>query len=310
VRSTVLIAASAMLLVAASLWWIARDAPRALPAAEEAAGVGPARHEERGEAQPKLSSPKPAPPDPRGSQALRESEAPEAEVARSNSARTDSAQRDSAPTGGAPFEPQDSSSWPRAVNAPDRGTSEKGGEEGRENAEQDDFGSFRQRVDSLRAIFTENAGGEPIDPDSAGLSQDDVDRLDLDRDRFISSWELEKARQLAERAEDHPVRSDRGDGEYPIERGEYSRRGWEFDAIDTNRDDLVDVDEYYSFLFDTATLTLLLDEDGDRQISNYESRLPEDEFRALDVDESGLLKGWEMRRAVALGALDRDSVAR
>jgi hypothetical protein len=128
--------------------------------------------------------------------------------------------------------------------------------------------------------------------------------VDLDRDRDISSSELARAQGLAERAENYPKKNDRGDGEYPVERREYRREEWKFDAIDTNQDDLIDVNEYHSFLLDTETLVLQLDANGNQRISYDESGLPEGEFMALDVDDSGSLERPEMRRAVASGALD------
>ena len=47
-----------------------------------------------------------------------------------------------------------------------------------------------------------------------------------------------------------------------------------------------------------------LDVDGNRKISRGESGLSAEEFSFLDLDDSGSLKAWEIRRAVALGALD------
>jgi len=151
--------------------------------------------------------------------------------------------------------------------------------------------------------------GDAIDVDGAGLNSDDVDLLDLDRDNAILPWELERARRLVERAEQHPVKNDLGDGAYPVARGDYRRPEWEFDAVDTNRDGLMDVGEYYSFLLLTERTTLRLDANGDRQISRDESGLSDDAFAPFDRDGSGFLMGWEMRRAIALGALGQDSAA-
>ncbi len=168
----------------------------------------------------------------------------------------------------------------------------------------EDFVRFEQLLGELIDSSQETPGGDPIGPDAAGLYPEDVDRLDLDGDRMISPWEIERARRRLERVEFYPVRNDLGDGAYPVERGEYRRPEWEFDAVDTNGDGLIEVEEYYEFLVDVDEISLHLDADGDRQISRYESRLSEDEFASLDLDDSGSLQRWEMRRAVALGAFD------
>ena len=163
------------------------------------------------------------------------------------------------------------------------------------------------RLDRLRKLLDsakEAPEGDPIEPDAADLTPEEVDDLDLDGDQEVQPWEIERARRRLERAELHPLKNDLGDGEYPIERGEYRRLESEFDAVDTNGDDLIEVDEYYEFLGEVDQITLLLDRNGDREISRDESRLSEGEFAPLDLDDSGSLKPWEIRRAVALGALD------
>lgn len=193
------------------------------------------------------------------------------------------------------------------MKADDRGAS-TGGEQGR-GAEHTGFGRFKRQLAALSAFSKETVRGDAIDVDGAGLNSDDVDLLDLDRDNAILPWELERARRLVERAEQHPVKNDLGDGAYPVARGDYRRPEWEFDAVDTNRDGLMDVGEYYSFLLLTERTTLRLDANGDRQISRDESGLSDDAFAPLDRDGSGFLMGWEMRRAIALGALGQDSAA-
>ena len=170
----------------------------------------------------------------------------------------------------------------------------------------EEFGRFKQKLGALRDIARETPGDDPIEPDAAGLSPEDVDRLDLDGDEAISPWELERSQRLVERAERHPVKNDVYDGAYPVERGDYARPEWEFDAIDTNRDDLMDVEEYYSFLFEAERTSHLLDTNGDGYISPDESGLAEAEFAPLDRDGSGFLMPWEMRQGVALGAFDGD----
>ena len=76
----------------------------------------------------------------------------------------------------------------------------------------EEFGRFKQKLVALRDSVRETPGGDPIEPDAAGLNPEDVDRLDLDGDWAISPWELERARRLVERAERHPVKNDVGDG--------------------------------------------------------------------------------------------------
>ncbi len=289
--SKVIVVASIVLLVAGSWWWIARDPPRGLSEAEEAVGLGEGRHERRGDSQPELSSRKPSPPSPSGSRTVSESSAPETEIALLDSSRRTEEL----------FEWQESSGRPRALDAGDRGgaVDDSEGAGGRE-----DFVRFKQLLGELIDSSEETPGDDPIEPDAAGLYPEDVDRLDLDGDRMISPWQIERARRRLERAEFHPVRNDLGDGAFPVERGEYRRPEWEFDAVDANGDGLIDVEEYSEFLVDVDEISLHLDADGDRQISRYESGLSEDEFAPLDLDDSGSLKPWEIQRAVALGALD------
>lgn len=277
--------ALAVLLVAGSWWWISREPARGLP--EEAAGAS----------QPDLSSEKPSPPHPSGHPTDPQSGVLQIEVAGSDSSRRI----------GASLERQASSSRARAVKADDRGAS-TGGEQG-QGAEHTEFGRFKRQLAALRAFSKETVRGDAIDVDGAGLNSDDVDLLDLDQDNAILPWELERARRLVERAEQHPIKNDLGDGAYPVARGDYRRPEWEFDAVDTNRDGLMDVGEYYSFLLLTERTILRLDADGDQQISRDESGLSDDAFAPLDRDGSGFLMGWEMRRAMALGALGQDSAA-
>jgi hypothetical protein len=262
-----------VLLVAGSWWWISREPPSGLSEREEA-----------GDSSPERSSGKQS--------AARQNGVPPSEVARP----------DSSARIGASLERKDSSDRLYAVNSSDRGASS--GVESGVGGEHTEFGNFKRRLASSRAFSRETARGDTIDVDAAGLSPDDVDRLDLDQDNAILAWELERARRRVERAEHHPVKNDLGDGEYPVERGDYRRPEWEFDTVDTNRDGLMAVDEYYSFLVITEKTTLRLDIDGDQRISRDEAGLSNDEFAPLDRDGSGSLKAWEIRRAVAQGALD------
>ena len=291
-HSKVTVVASVVLLVAGSWWWMAQDPPLGLPEAEEALGVGGERHEQRADSKQELSSRKPSPPNPSRTRTVMENEALESEVARSRS-----------PTLGTPvtLEGREPAIRAGAVDAGDRG----GAVDDSEGAGgSEDFVRFKQLLGELIDSFQETPGDDPIEPDAAGLYPEDVDRLDLDGDRMISPWEIERARRRLERAEFHPVRNDLGDGAFPVERGEYRRPEWEFDAVDANGDGLIDVEEYYEFLVDVDEISLHLDADGDRQISRYESGLTEDEFATLNLDDSGSLQPWEIHRAVLLGALD------
>ncbi len=257
-----------------------------------------ARHGRRGDSDDKQrqlspqSSRTPSPPNPTGiptgSRTVSEIGASETEIAR----------LDASGSTGESTEWRETRGGSREFHAQDRdpGSDAEGG------VESEEFGRFKQLVDSMHAFFEENPKGSPIDAESAGLSADDVERLDLDRDGDISPWELEKARQMVARAEHLPDKH-AFDGAYPVERGDYRRPDFEFDAIDTNRDGLVGVDEYYSFLVDTERITFRLDRDGDGKISRYESGLTEDDFALLDFNDSGSLKPGEVRRAVALGEL-------
>lgn len=277
--------ALAVLLVAGSWWWISREPPRGLP------------EQEAGDSQPERSSGKSSPPNPSGHPTDPQGSVLQIEVAGS----------DSSPKIVDSLERQESSSRPSAVNAYDRGAS-SGGEKGGEG-EHTEFGRFKRQLAALRAFSQETVRGDAIDVDGAGLNSDDVDRFDLDRDNAVLPWEVERARRLVERAERHPIKNDLGDGEYPVERGDYKRPEREFDTIDTNRDGLMDIDEYYSFLLVTERTTNRLDADGNGLISRDESGLSDNAFAPLDRDGSGFLMGWEMRRAIALGALGQDSAA-
>ncbi len=293
----VAVVVSVALLAVGSWWWIARDVPRGPSEAEVTVGVAEARHGRRGDSDDKQKQPSPqssrapSPPSPSGSQGrtVSESGAPETEIAGLDASRRTEK----------PFEWREARGGSREFHAQDRGlwSDAEGG------VESGEFGQFKQLVDSMRAFFEENPRGSPIDADAAGLFADDVDRLDFDEDGAISPRELGRARRLVERAEHHPVRNDRDDGVYPVERDGYRRPDWEFDTIDTNRDGLMDVDEYYSFLVDTERISFRLDRDGDGEISRYESGLTDDDFALLDFNDSGSLKPGEMRRAVAQGAL-------
>ena len=293
----VAVVVSVALLAVGSWWWIARDVPRGPSEAEATVGVAGARHGRRGDSDDKQKQPSPqssrtpSSPSPSGSQGrtVSESGAPETE-----NAGLDASRRTEKPS-----EWREARGGSREFHAQDRGlwSDAEGG------VESGEFGQFKQLVDSMRAFFEENPRGSPIDADAAGLFADDVDRLDFDEDGAISPRELGRARRLVERAEHHPVRNDRDDGAYPVERDGYRRPDREFDAIDANRDGLMEVDEYYSFLVDAEKISLLLDANGDGKIGRDESGLSDENFAPLDRDDNGFLMPWEIRKAVARGAL-------
>lgn len=166
------------------------------------------------------------------------------------------------------------------------------------------FAGFKELVAALSALSKGKAGVAPIDVDAVGVNENEVAQLDLDGDRAVAPWEVRMAEKLTQRAEKHPVKNDLDDGAYPIDREDYGRPDWEFEEIDTNGDGDMDVDEYYAFLADTERVLVRLDINEDRAVSFEESGLPADEFAALDRDDSGDLKPWELRQAQALGTWD------
>ena len=187
------------------------------------------------------------------------------------------------------------------MDARDQGGAVDDNEDARKS---EDFDRFKELLDSLRGAPQEGDGGE--DADTAALNPEDLDRLDLDGDQTISPWELDRAEQLVRRAERHPEKNDLEDGAYPTERQDYGTPH-QFDVIDTNRDGVIDVEEYYSFLFDTLRESVILDRDGDRLVSFAESGFSEDEFALLDRDNNGYLEVSQIRRAIARGAWPRGS---
>jgi hypothetical protein len=281
-----------LLALGLSWFWISADTPHDLPGAEYATEEGGERHEPRADSKQELSSRKPFPPRPGRTRAV-----PESGVLGSEAPRSRSTWRRFRATP----ERDGSASGALAVDAGNGGSAVDDEEAARRSEE---FDRFKQLVEELRESFQEVPGGDPLASDAAGLDPEDVGRLDLDGDGVISAWEIEKARRRLERAELHPERFDRGDAAYPIGREEYARSEDEFYAVDRNRDDEFDAAEYYEFLVHVDRITLSLDRDGDRAISRDESRLSEYEFAPLDVDGSGDLQRWEMRRAIALEAFN------
>jgi hypothetical protein len=272
-------------LVSGLAWsWFARESPRIPSEADRAARVAEERHERRTDSTRDLSPPKAAPPTPSGERTPRE---PRVARSPSTSRANELVLERRLPARRAP-----------AVAAEDRGGAvddhevEPGSEE---------VARIRQLLKALRGDSRETPGDAL---DAAELSPEDVDRLDLDGNREIDPWEQEQVQRLLERAELHPRSNDRGDGAYPVDREDYGREKWEFDAVDTNQDSLMDLDEYHAFLVETERVSVFFDTDGDRKISFDESGFSADDFAPLDRDDSGDLKGWEIRRAVAQGALD------
>jgi hypothetical protein len=281
-------AIAAVGLVSGLAWfWFAREAPKGLPRAEDTTGAGVERHAQQADSKRRPSPQRPALPDPRLGPT-----APEPKNARSPSPphRTEVAGERSQPAARAPVE----DAWEPVDGADDREVAEGS----------EDIARIKQLLAALHDVSRGTSGADPTEPIAAELRPEDVDLLDLDGDREITPWELERVKRLLERAEHHPLRYDLDDGAYPVERHEYGREEWEFDAVDTNEDDLMDADEFHSFLIESERISLLLDADGDRQISRSESGLSEEDFASFDPDDSGALKAWEIRRAVALGAFD------
>jgi hypothetical protein len=291
-RAKIAVIVSALLTLGLSWLWISLDTPHDLPEATYAIGEDGGRHEQRADSKRELSSRKPSPPNAGRTRTAPESGALESEVARSRSpsrrTRVSNERREPARRA-------------RGVDAGDRGGAF---DDNYVALESEDFDRFKQLVDALSDSSQGTPGGDPIERDPALLHPEDVERLDLDGDRAISPWEIERARLRLARAENHPVKNDLGDGEYPVERGEYGRPEVEFDEVDTNGDDVFDVGEYYEFLRDMDLIIVALDVDGDGNISRDESGLSESDFAPLDRDKNGHLKPWEIRLAVARGALD------
>ena len=290
------------LLGAAVLWLcIAPDPQPGLPEAREVTDAGGARPEGRrdspGEPSPRRSSA------PGASRTPRERGASAREVARSESPGTiGSREVRETSSGGSGAQARDPG---RSLETANRDRSRNRNRNRESDSESEEFGRFTQQLALLDAASRDTARGDPIDADEAGLSADDVGRIDLDGDGDIAHWELDRTGKLAGLAEEHAVRNDLDDGAYPIDRRDYKRMDWEFVGVDTNQDGQMDVEEYYSFVFDSTKLTVLLDSDGDWRISPGESGLSADDFAALDRDRSGSLKLGEVRRAIALGVLDR-----
>ena len=189
----------------------------------------------------------------------------------------------------------------RVGDLPDRGragkdTSKRGHE------------AFKQRLSWLGETSRAQkiAPRDPIDTSGADLNSDELASIDLDGDDQTQGWEVTALEQLLDRTERHPLKNDTDDAAYPIDLESYPR-AWEFEAIDTNGDGWMAESEYYSFLFDTLQDSHLLDTDGDRRVNLRESGLSKDQFEAIDRDESGSLKVWEIRQAVGLGAWERPS---
>jgi hypothetical protein len=274
----------ALLALGLSWLWFSRGTSHDLPEAEYARGEGGQRSEQRADSKRDLWSGRSFPPNPSRARVAPESGALGPAAARSGSTwrRVRVSHEGRA----------------RAVDAGTRGGDDEGARRQR------DFDRFKRLVDGLHDTSRETPGGRPIEPDEAGLKPEDVARLDLDGDRVISPWELDLARRRLGRAESHPADSDLGDAEYPVGREEYARSEEEFAAVDANRDGVFDIGEYLDFLLLVDRITFSLDVDRDRKISRNESRLSDEDFAPLDVDDSGYLRRWEIRRAIALDALD------
>jgi hypothetical protein len=268
--------------------WIARDEPQDLAGAEAATEIAGEQPERQAAPKREGSARTASPPTPTRT-ASRERTAGEPEGARSPSTARDT---------DAPRERKRPARRARAVDARDRDGA----------TDDSEIAPGSEEVARIKQLLEAFRNGSPATPgaelDAADLSPEDMDRLDLNEDQEISSWEQERARRLLQRAERHPRKNDLEDGSYPVEREDYGGSDWEFDAVDSDQDDVMDVDEYHAFLVETEKLSLSLDTDGDQNISYEESGLSADDFAPLDRDESGDLRSWEIRRAFTLGAFD------
>ena len=220
-NSKVAVVASVAILVAGSWWWIARDSAPGLPEAEDATGVGEERHERRADSKREASSRKPSPPDPSRRRTAPESGSLESEVPRSGS-RSEGI--------GVTLEGRERGRRARAVDAGDPGEAVHDGENAGGSEE---LGRSGQKLGALGDGSHETPGDDPIEPDAAELSPEDLERIDLDGDGALSAWELATARRLRDLAERYPVKNDLYDGAYPVEREDYAKREQEFDWIDT-----------------------------------------------------------------------------
>ncbi|HIK84076.1 MAG TPA: hypothetical protein EYG08_03090 [Myxococcales bacterium] len=169
--------------------------------------------------------------------------------------------------------------------------------------------SSSQLLNTLRKIARGEEWVGSIDWDRTALNSEELRSLDLDQDGFVAESEVEKALKLVERAERFPVNSDFVDGSYPIERENSRRPEWEFEVVDTNRDDRIEIEEYLSFLLVAESTKARLDGDGDLNVSFEESGLSADEFAPLDRDGDRTLRYSEIRRAIAFGAFDQSPAA-
>jgi hypothetical protein len=283
-RSKFAMIATAALVSGLAWSWIVRDTPQVLPEANDAMEGARERLEQQGASKRELSRRRASPPNP----------SPERKAAEREVARSPSPVRESE----VPRERRESPRRAPAVDAEER----SGGIDDSEIAPgSEEVTHIKQLLEALRNDTREAPGGEL---DTTDLSPEDIDRLDLDEDRKISPWEQEQAQRLLQRAENHPLKNDRNDRSYPVEREDYRGRDSDFDTADTNQDDVLDADEYHAFLVDAERLSVFLDTNGDRNISHEESGLSADDFAPLDRDDSGDLRPWEIRRAFALGAFD------
>ncbi|MBW2289184.1 MAG: hypothetical protein JRG80_03525 [Deltaproteobacteria bacterium] len=300
-RSKFALIATAALVSGFAWSWIVRDTPQVLPEAEDATEGARERLEQQAASKRELSRRRASPPNP----------SPERKAAEQEVARSLSPVRESE----VPRERRESPRRAPAVDAEERsggidddeiapGSEEersRGIDDGEIAPGSEEVTHIKELLEVLRNDSWQTPGGEL---DTTDLSPEDIDRLDLDEDREISDWEQEQALRLLERAENHPLKNDRNDRSYPVERENYRGRDSDFDAVDTNEDDVMDADEYHAFLVDAERLSVFLDTDGDRHISHEESGLSADDFAPLDRDDSGDLRPWEIRRAFALGAFD------
>jgi hypothetical protein len=273
----------AAIIVSLAWLWITRDSPQSLAEPKDTSAAGSEPREPGDQSKRALTSPRN--PLPEGASGERAGSEPRGVRPRAPSRETGAARARGASAGDTQAE------------TPSRTADTREPERGREGIDR-----IEKLLEALRA--GSRPGGEPFELDTLDLHPDDLARLDLDQDSELAPWELIRAEQLIDLTDHYPVRGDLHDDSYPMERRDYNREEWEFDAVDANRDDRIDADEYHALVVEAEKVSRRLDSDGDRYIDRSESGLSENEFEPLDFNDSGTLKDYEIRRAVALGVLE------
>jgi hypothetical protein len=294
--------ALAVLLVVGFWWWSAGDPASELPKTKESSGERPAAGEPLDKAQPPHATQGPSATSriESGIDADRRMSASGTGHAKTAGAvdeniDTPSQERISSQSSTSTGKGQDSNERTRNPSGTDKKNS--GGDVG-------PVGPDDPLLGLPLALLDEMPGeGDAVDPEDLPPTEDELAQMDVDGDDEISQWELDRTAARESRVKNHPVKNDEGDGEYPIELENY-RKPHIFDAIDTNRDGLMDEPEYRAFLFNADGVLTVRDANQDNMLSVDESGLSQEAFDALDGDRSETLEIRELRDAVALGDID------